>query len=73
VCAIGSEVAANLFPNENPIGKIIKIGGYAYQVLGVFDKQGSFLGLQSLIIESMFRSIVSFKNLCHIGLISRLW
>jgi putative ABC transport system permease protein len=48
VCAIGSEVAANLFPNENPIGKIIKIGGYAYQVLGVFDKQGSFLGLESL-------------------------
>jgi putative ABC transport system permease protein len=48
VCNIGSEVAANLFPNENPIGKIIKIGGYAYQVLGVFDKQGSFLGLQSL-------------------------
>jgi putative ABC transport system permease protein len=48
VCAIGSEVAANLFPNENPIGKIIKVGGYAFHVLGVFDKQGSFLGLQSL-------------------------
>jgi putative ABC transport system permease protein len=48
VCGIGSEVAANLFPNENPIGKMIKIGGYAYTVLGVFDKQGSFLGLQSL-------------------------
>ena len=48
VCAIGSEVAANLFPNENPIGKIIRVGGYAYQVLGVFDKQGNFLGLQSL-------------------------
>jgi len=48
VCAIGSEVAANLFPNENPVGKRIKIGGYAYQVLGVFEKQGSFLGLESL-------------------------
>jgi putative ABC transport system permease protein len=48
VCAIGSEVAANLFPNENPIGKVIKVGGYAYTILGVFDKQGSFLGMQSL-------------------------
>jgi putative ABC transport system permease protein len=48
VCAIGSEVAANLFPNENPIGKVIKVGGYAYTILGVFDKQGSFLGVQSL-------------------------
>jgi putative ABC transport system permease protein len=47
VCAIGTEVAANLFPNENPIGKTIKIGGYAYHVLGVFEKQGSFLGMQS--------------------------
>jgi putative ABC transport system permease protein len=48
VCALGSEVAANLFPNENPIGKIIKVGGYAFHVLGVFDKQGSFLGSESL-------------------------
>jgi putative ABC transport system permease protein len=48
VCALGTEVAANLFPNENPIGKTIKVGGYAYRVVGVFEKQGSFLGLFSL-------------------------
>jgi len=48
VCALGTEVAANLFPNENPIGKTIKVGGYAYRVVGVFEKQGSFLGLQSM-------------------------
>lgn len=48
VCAIGSEVAANLFPNENPIGKTVKLGDYAYRVVGVLEKQGSFLGLQSL-------------------------
>lgn len=48
VCALGTEVAANLFPNENPLGKTIKVGGYAYRVVGVFEKQGSFLGLFSL-------------------------
>ena len=48
VCALGSEVAANLFPNENPIGKTVKVGGYAYDVVGVVEKQGSLLGLESL-------------------------
>lgn len=48
VTAIGTEVAANLFPNENPIGKTMKVGGYAYRVVGVFEKQGNFLGMESL-------------------------
>jgi putative ABC transport system permease protein len=48
VTAIGSEIAANLFPNENPIGKTMKIGGYAYRIVGVIAKQGSFLGMESL-------------------------
>jgi putative ABC transport system permease protein len=68
VCAIGSEVAANLFPNENPIGKVIKIGGYAFRVLGVFNKQGSFLGLESLDnrvyvpINRFFEEFMSFRG-----------
>jgi putative ABC transport system permease protein len=48
VCVIGSDVAAGLFPAENPIGKTIKVGGYAYQTIGVLEKQGSFLGMESL-------------------------
>jgi putative ABC transport system permease protein len=48
VCVIGSEVASNLFPNEYPIDKVVKIGGYAFRVVGVLEKQGNFLGLQSL-------------------------
>jgi putative ABC transport system permease protein len=48
VTAIGSEVAVNLFPNETPLGKTIKIGGYGYKVIGVFEKQGSLLGMESL-------------------------
>lgn len=48
VCAIGSEIAANLFPNENPIGKTIKLGAGNFRIVGVLEKQGSFLGLESL-------------------------
>jgi len=48
VCAIGSEVASELFPNESPLGKTVKVGSYNYKVVGVLEKQGSFLGLESL-------------------------
>jgi putative ABC transport system permease protein len=48
VAVIGSEVAANLFPNENPIAKTVKLGNGNYRVVGVLDKQGSILGMESL-------------------------
>lgn len=48
VCVLGSEVAANLFPRENPIGKTMKVGAYTYHVVGVVEKQGSLLGIESL-------------------------
>ncbi|RLD38102.1 MAG: ABC transporter permease [Bacteroidetes bacterium] len=40
VALIGSEVAENLFPNTDPIGKNIKIGGYKTYVIGVIKKKG---------------------------------
>jgi putative ABC transport system permease protein len=48
VAVIGSEVAANLFPNENPIAKTVKLGNGNYRIVGVLDKQGSILGMESL-------------------------
>jgi putative ABC transport system permease protein len=47
ICVLGSEVAESLFPIETPIGKTIKVGNYPYRVVGVLEKQGSFLGLES--------------------------
>jgi putative ABC transport system permease protein len=48
VCVLGTEVADNLFPNETPVGKSIKIGTSTFRVVGVIEKQGSLLGLESL-------------------------
>jgi putative ABC transport system permease protein len=48
VCVIGSEVAEKLFGKEDPIGKAVRIGGHSFRVIGVLEKQGSFLGLFSL-------------------------
>src|SRR6201987_1339626 len=47
VCVIGIDVAEGLFSGEYPIGKRIRIAEQEYEVVGVFDKQGSFLGLFS--------------------------
>lgn len=49
VCLVGSEVATNLFQRESPLGKRIRIGGYeTFEVIGVLERQGSFLGLFSM-------------------------
>ncbi len=45
VAIIGSQVAEGLFPNEDPIGKDIKINGYKCSVIGIVKKEGeSMLG-----------------------------
>jgi len=48
VCVIGSEVATNLFLREPALGNKIKIGPDSFEVVGVLEKQGSFLGQFSL-------------------------
>jgi putative ABC transport system permease protein len=48
VCVIGTQVATNLFQQESPLSNKIKVGDQSYEVIGVMEKQGSFLGLFSL-------------------------
>jgi putative ABC transport system permease protein len=47
VCVIGLDVGDKLFGAEDPLGKMIRIGNKECTVIGVFEKQGSFLGLFS--------------------------
>jgi putative ABC transport system permease protein len=48
VCVLGTNVANRLFTHESPIGKTVQLGHYPVQVIGVIEKQGSFLGLPTL-------------------------
>lgn len=48
VCVIGSEIREGLFRGEDPLGKMVKVGGYPFRIVGVLEKQGSFLGIASL-------------------------
>jgi len=45
VCVIGSEVATNLFQSESPLGQKISIGRKPFEIVGVLEKQGTFLGI----------------------------
>lgn len=47
---IGANVAQQLFPQESPLGKWIRIGGQFYQVVGVLAVRGGLFGF-SLDVE----------------------
>lgn len=44
VVALGPELAASLFPNQNPIGQTIRIKNISFEVIGVMVAKGAFLG-----------------------------
>ena len=48
VCVLGTNVAARLFGIESPLGKKIRVGARRLEVIGVIEKQGSFLKLPTL-------------------------
>jgi len=47
VAFIGADVADVLFPREDPLGREIRIRGVPFEVIGVADRMGSILGLES--------------------------
>jgi putative ABC transport system permease protein len=44
VVVVGSEVAEKLFEHRDPIGRIVRIGGTTYRVIGVVERQGKLFG-----------------------------
>ena len=44
VCVIGAEVANVLFPNEEAVGRFIRVNGNEFEVLGVFESITSNFG-----------------------------
>ena len=62
VCVIGVEIAEGLFPVGNPIGKKIRVGGHGFEVIGVLERQGKFLGLMS-VDSQVHMPITAFKQL----------
>jgi putative ABC transport system permease protein len=82
VCVLGADVASNLFDNESPLGKKIRIGARRLEVIGVLGKRGMVMGsnfswdnrviipIQQFLIgywrDPNFEVEVKVKDLAHI-------
>lgn len=42
VAVLGSIIASDLFGDNDPLGKFIRIGNYNFEVIGVYESKGSF-------------------------------
>ncbi len=47
VVILGYDVADVLFDWRDPIGRRVRIGGQRFEVIGVLERQGNFMGMQS--------------------------
>jgi putative ABC transport system permease protein len=44
VCVIGMTLLENLFPDESPVDRVIRIQGKPFRILGVLDRKGTSAG-----------------------------
>jgi len=42
VAILGSKIAVDLFGDEDPLGQLVRIGNYNFEVIGVYESKGSF-------------------------------
>lgn len=73
VVVLGHKVYETLFPQENPIGKEIKIKGHKFLVLGVIKKQGTmmfdFIDNQVFIpLKSALSTFGNFERSVSVGI-----
>jgi putative ABC transport system permease protein len=45
VCVLGARVQRELFPSENPLGKLVRIGDWRFRVIGVIAPRGTSIGM----------------------------
>lgn len=44
-CVIGADIRRELFPEENPLGEVLQLGGERFRVIGVMAPRGTSLGV----------------------------
>ena len=45
VCVLGARVQRELFPDQNPLGKLVRIGEWRFRVIGVIAPRGTSIGM----------------------------
>ena len=61
---LGSTVRRELFGNSNPLGSIIRVGGYRFRVIGVMKSKGQMLGfdLDDVVYIPVSRAMQIFNR-----------
>ncbi len=67
VIIIGNDIAENLFENQDPMGKRIKVFGRKLEVIGVFEKEGKDLignsaDYQAVMPINFARNVIDINN-----------
>lgn len=65
ICVIGASIAKNLFPNVDPLGKILKVEGFKLKVIGVIAKEGKATFSDSMD-ESVILPVTFIRNVIDI-------
>ncbi len=45
VCVLGAKVQRELFPDQNPLGQLVRIGEWRFRVIGVLAPRGTSIGM----------------------------
>lgn len=45
VCVVGARIQRELFPDQNPLGQLVRIGEWRFRVIGVIAPRGTSIGL----------------------------
>ncbi|MBD3372967.1 MAG: FtsX-like permease family protein [Candidatus Coatesbacteria bacterium] len=45
VVVLGAGIVESLFPNQDPLGREVRIGGHRFTVIGVLERRGEFFGM----------------------------
>jgi putative ABC transport system permease protein len=61
VCVVGANIVENVFPLEDPIGKVIRVAGHPYTVVGTVEKQGGLFGIFTAD-SRVFVPLLSFQS-----------
>jgi putative ABC transport system permease protein len=64
VILIGQTVVNRLFPSETPLGKLVKVSGKTYTVIGTFAERGSSFGnsQDDILIIPITRFVIDFGS-----------
>ncbi|MFN1834081.1 ABC transporter permease [Balneola sp. MJW-20] len=72
VVVIGTSLMEALFEDETPLGKVVRIGGQKFRVIGILEKQGNFLGMgdadnRAIIPINAYGQIYGLRSGIQIG------